>query len=41
MAEVVSMIDIEATAQHRGIGLCSVDLDSIQLPLGEDFGIKR
>ncbi|XP_010933521.1 eukaryotic translation initiation factor 3 subunit B [Elaeis guineensis] len=40
MAEVVSMADIEATAQRRGIDLSSVDLDSIQLPPGEDFGIK-
>ncbi|XP_073111676.1 eukaryotic translation initiation factor 3 subunit B [Elaeis guineensis] len=40
MAEVVSMADIEATAQRHGIDLSSVDLDSIQLPPGEDFGIK-
>ncbi|KAG1362077.1 eukaryotic translation initiation factor 3 subunit B [Cocos nucifera] len=40
MAEVVSMADIEATAQRCGIDLSSVDLDSIQLPPGEDFGIK-
>ncbi|XP_008786288.2 eukaryotic translation initiation factor 3 subunit B-like [Phoenix dactylifera] len=40
MAEVVSMADIEATAQRHGIDLSSVDLDSIRLPPGEDFGIK-
>ncbi|KAJ6829022.1 eukaryotic translation initiation factor 3 subunit B-like [Iris pallida] len=40
MADVVSMEDIEATAQRLGIDLSSVDLDSIRLPPGEDFGIK-
>ncbi|KAM0950058.1 putative transcription factor WD40-like family [Dioscorea sansibarensis] len=39
MAEV-SMDDIEATALRLGIDISSVDLDSIQLPPGEDFGIK-
>lgn len=34
------MADIEATAQRLGIDLSSVDLDSIQLPPREDFGIK-
>lgn len=41
MAEVVSMEDIEAQAKIFGIDLSSVDLDSITLPPGEDFGIKR
>ncbi|XP_039114285.1 eukaryotic translation initiation factor 3 subunit B-like [Dioscorea cayenensis subsp. rotundata] len=39
MAEV-SMADIEATALRLGIDISSVDLDSIQRPPGEDFGIK-
>ncbi|XP_072963175.1 eukaryotic translation initiation factor 3 subunit B-like [Typha angustifolia] len=39
MAAVASMADIEATAQRLGIDLSSVDLDSISLPPGEDFGI--
>ncbi|XP_073001132.1 eukaryotic translation initiation factor 3 subunit B-like [Typha latifolia] len=39
MAAVASMADIEATAQRLGIDLSSVDLDSITLPPGEDFGI--
>lgn len=34
------MADIEATAQRLGIDLTAVDLDSIQLPPREDFGIK-
>ena len=41
MAEVVLIEDIEASATRLGIDLSSVDLDSIQLPRGEDFGIKR
>ncbi|RRT75520.1 hypothetical protein B296_00031154 [Ensete ventricosum] len=40
MAEVVLIEDIEASATRLGIDLSSVDLDSIQLPPGEDFGIK-
>ncbi|THU54819.1 hypothetical protein C4D60_Mb11t00070 [Musa balbisiana] len=40
MAEVVLIEDIEASATRLGIDLSSVDLDSIQLPRGEDFGIK-
>ncbi|KAJ0973162.1 hypothetical protein J5N97_021121 [Dioscorea zingiberensis] len=40
MAEVVSMADIEATALRLGIDISSVDLDAIQIPPGEDFGIK-
>ncbi|XP_020093747.1 eukaryotic translation initiation factor 3 subunit B-like [Ananas comosus] len=40
MAEVVSMEDIEAQAKIFGIDLSSVDLDSITVPPGEDFGIK-
>ncbi|KAL6008103.1 Eukaryotic translation initiation factor 3 subunit B [Asimina triloba] len=34
------MADIEALAQREGVDLSQVDLDSIKLPPGEDFGIK-
>ncbi|KAH0451085.1 hypothetical protein IEQ34_021777 [Dendrobium chrysotoxum] len=40
MASIVSMADIEATAKGLGIDLSAVNLDSITLPPGEDFGIK-
>ncbi|KAG6517054.1 eukaryotic translation initiation factor 3 subunit B-like [Zingiber officinale] len=40
MAEVISMADIEASAARIGIDLSSINLDSIQLPPGEDFGIQ-
>ncbi|KAJ0961633.1 hypothetical protein J5N97_001130 [Dioscorea zingiberensis] len=40
MAEVVSMADIEATSLRLGIGISSADLNAIQIPPGEDFGIK-
>ncbi|XP_074557512.1 eukaryotic translation initiation factor 3 subunit B-like [Curcuma longa] len=40
MAEVISMADIEASAARLGIDLSSINLDSIQLPPGVDFGIQ-
>ncbi|XP_075646097.1 eukaryotic translation initiation factor 3 subunit B-like [Castanea sativa] len=39
MADVMVMKEIEATAAHLGIDLDKLDLDSIRLPPGEDFGI--
>nr|URM60686.1 CPP family protein [Gymnema sylvestre] len=39
MAEVLSMEDIRAAGAAIGIDLSEVDLDSIRLPPGEDFGI--
>lgn len=35
------MADIEAMADRVGIDLSQVDVDSIELPSGDDFGIKR
>ncbi|XP_068659438.1 eukaryotic translation initiation factor 3 subunit B-like [Aristolochia californica] len=40
MTQVISMADIEATAERLEIDLSQVDLDSIHLPPGEDFGIR-
>ncbi|XP_074557396.1 eukaryotic translation initiation factor 3 subunit B-like [Curcuma longa] len=40
MAEVISMADIEASTARLGIDLSSINLDSIQLPPGVDFGIQ-
>ncbi|ONK70879.1 uncharacterized protein A4U43_C04F2470 [Asparagus officinalis] len=40
MTVVISMEDIETSAQRAGIDISSVDLDSITLPRGEDFGIE-
>ncbi|XP_050268199.1 eukaryotic translation initiation factor 3 subunit B-like [Quercus robur] len=39
MADVMVMKEIEATAANLGIDLDKLDLDSIRLPPGEDFGI--
>ncbi|KAI5648779.1 hypothetical protein M9H77_34784 [Catharanthus roseus] len=39
MAEVMSMEDIRAAAARIGIDFSQVDLDSIRLPSGDDFGI--
>ena len=36
-----SMEDIRAAASTLGIGISNIDLDSIRLPPGEDFGILR
>lgn len=41
MADVMVMKEIEETAERLGIDLSRIDLDSIRLPPGEDFGIKR
>lgn len=41
MADVLVMKEIEDTAARLGIDLSQLDLDSIRLPPGEDFGIKR
>lgn len=41
MADVMIMNEIEATAGRLGIDLSEVDLDSIKLPPGEDFGVIR
>lgn len=41
MADVLVMKEIEDTAAGLGIDLSQLDLDSIRLPPGEDFGIKR
>ena len=42
MADVaVLMNEIEATASRLGVDLSNVDLNSIQLPPGDDFGIIR
>lgn len=38
---MATMADIEAMADGHGIDLSQVDLDSIELPPGDDFGIKR
>ncbi|KAL5994877.1 Eukaryotic translation initiation factor 3 subunit B [Asimina triloba] len=40
MAEVVSMADIEAIAERAGVDISNVNLDTVYLPPGEDFGIK-
>ena len=37
----VSMEDIRAAASTLGIDISNIDLDSIRLPPGEDFGILR
>lgn len=34
-------VTIEEAAAHLGIDLSEIDLDSIQLPPGEDFDIFR
>ncbi|GFP90453.1 eukaryotic translation initiation factor 3 subunit b [Phtheirospermum japonicum] len=39
MADVMSMEDIRATAARLDVDLSSLDLDSVRLPPGEDFGI--
>ncbi|KAL6906358.1 hypothetical protein ACP4OV_003959 [Aristida adscensionis] len=39
MALAISMEGIEARARELGVDLSAVDLDSINLPAGEDFGI--
>jgi translation initiation factor 3 subunit B len=39
MALAISMDGIEARARELGVDLSAVDLDSITLPAGEDFGI--
>ncbi|XP_038695162.1 eukaryotic translation initiation factor 3 subunit B-like [Tripterygium wilfordii] len=39
MAEVMIMNEFEVTASRLGIDLSQLDLDSIQLPPGDDFGI--
>ncbi|KAJ8748201.1 hypothetical protein K2173_000609 [Erythroxylum novogranatense] len=39
MGDVMTMRDVEARAAVAGIDLSNLDLDSIQLPPGEDFGI--
>lgn len=41
MGDVMVLNDIEATAARIGIDLSQLDLDSIRLPPGEDFGIIR
>ncbi|MCL7043386.1 hypothetical protein MKW94_015473 [Papaver nudicaule] len=41
MAEVMSMAGIEAFGNRLGIDIRQIDLDSIQLPPGEDFGIPK
>lgn len=41
MAETISMEEIRATAARLNIDLSEIDLDSIRLPPGEDFGIVR
>ena len=33
--------EIEATAGRLGIDLAQIDLDSIRLPPGDDFGVIR
>lgn len=35
------MPDVEAMVNRLGIDLSRVDWDSIQIPPGEDFGIRR
>lgn len=35
------MNEIEATASRLGVDLSTIDLDSIRLPPGDDFGILR
>lgn len=39
--DVMSMEDIRAAGERLGINFTEVDLDSIRLPPGEDFGIIR
>ncbi|KAK4274506.1 hypothetical protein QN277_017714 [Acacia crassicarpa] len=39
MADVAVMTEIEATASRLGVDLSTIDLDSIRLPPGDDFGI--
>jgi translation initiation factor 3 subunit B len=41
MAAVLTMAEIESKAASLGIDLSTIDFDSIVLPSGEDFGIKR
>jgi translation initiation factor 3 subunit B len=41
MTIAISMVAIEAHARDLGVNLSAVDLDSIALPAGEDFGILR
>lgn len=41
MGDVLIMNEIDATANRLGIDLLQFDLDSIQLPPSEDFGIIR
>ncbi|CAK9172649.1 unnamed protein product [Ilex paraguariensis] len=36
----MSMADIEASARKLGVDISSIDLDSIELPPDEDFGIE-
>ncbi|KAF4348034.1 hypothetical protein CsatB_006468 [Cannabis sativa] len=40
MADVMLLNEVETTAARLGIDLSEIDLDSIRLPPGEDFGIK-
>ncbi|KAI9100011.1 hypothetical protein K1719_024229 [Acacia pycnantha] len=39
MADVMVMNEIESTALRVGVDLSTIDLDSIRLPPGDDFGI--
>lgn len=41
MAEVMSMEDIRAAAARIDIDFSQVDLHSIRLPPGDDYGIIR
>lgn len=41
MADVAAMTEIEATASRLGVDLSTIDLDSIRLPPGDNFGIIR
>lgn len=41
MSEVVSMEEIRAISDRLGVDLTQVDLDSIQLPPGDNLGIPR
>jgi len=41
MADVMVMKDIETTASFLGIDFFPLDLNSIHLPPGQDFGIPR
>lgn len=38
---MLTMAEIESKATSLGIDLSTIDFDSIVLPPGEDFGIKR